>query len=420
MNSLYRKPLYILLSGLLVSVLACDRRADESANSERRQSSKAAPEKSNEPGGRERREKLTEIDAEIRRSIVRHYTTLAHAAYTDSLERTERLAETAEYLGEKPSPDALKAARQAWLEARKPFARATVFAYEGSPIHREGRHARLDSWPVDGAYVDSLPQREETGFVNNPDKRLSDDSIAELTKNDGSGRVAAGYNAIEFVLWGAETEKGRAGRRHTDFKTGSGATAPNADRRTRYLRVAVELLLHDLAALVEAWSPEADANYHGELTSMEHRESIARIFAGLDYATGDYLIERQLRGPLQGNTPRDISSPYSDSTRAELLQVARSIAHTYRGVYQRTDNSSVEGPGVGEIVATLLPDLDEKLREQFDSSIDAIGEIPTPLDEAMTGEQGRAAVEKAIERLEAQRATLRRIGEILGLDLDVE
>ena len=84
------------------------------------------------------------------------------------------------------------------------------------------------------------------------------------------GAKVTGYHAIEFLLWGQDTDpNGPGDRPYTDYVTGEGGTSLNQDRRALYLTTTSNLLLGHLETLTEAWSPDSTSNYRASFVADE-------------------------------------------------------------------------------------------------------------------------------------------------------
>jgi putative iron-regulated protein len=84
--------------------------------------------------------------------VVAHYARLVSAVYEDSLTGAEGLQKrVAEFLA-KPSEANLKAAREAWIAARKPYLQSEAFRFCEGPVDQ--MEGRINSWPIDENYID--------------------------------------------------------------------------------------------------------------------------------------------------------------------------------------------------------------------------------------------------------------------------
>ncbi|EGG99378.1 Iron-regulated protein A precursor [gamma proteobacterium IMCC2047] len=221
-------------------------------------------------------------------AIVSHYADLAHAVFDDALITAQQLQQATDALLANPSEKTLAAARDAWKQSRVPYQQSEVFRF-GNPVVDDWE-GQLNAWPLDEGLIDYVASDyhyelgNEGATINIISKEelnvggevidvsnLTPDLLASLNELAGSeANVATGYHAIEFLLWGQDLYGNNAGageRPYTDFVVGEGCTGGNCDRRGDYLRAASQLLVDDLAYMVDEWSADKQDNYRAELLS---------------------------------------------------------------------------------------------------------------------------------------------------------
>ena len=94
-------------------------------------------------------------------SYVSTYAHLVYGNYLDSWDRARRLSSAIDSLLDNPNTQTLEAARMAWLASREPYGQTEAFRFYGGPIDYfdeekgvEGPEGRMNSWPLDEAYID--------------------------------------------------------------------------------------------------------------------------------------------------------------------------------------------------------------------------------------------------------------------------
>ena len=129
----------------------------------------------------------------------------------------------------------------AWRASREPYGQTEAFRFYGGPIDYfdeeagvEGPEGRMNSWPLDEAYIDYVIGNPSAGIINDATIVLDGETILGLNQNDDDRFVSTGYHAIEFLLWGQDNNSESAGDRpFADFISGSVAN----DRRRTYLKL---------------------------------------------------------------------------------------------------------------------------------------------------------------------------------------
>lgn len=100
------------------------------------------------------------------------------------------------------------------------------------------------STPILPGYVDYLAQYPNSGIVNDITLTLSESSLRGQQGLTDSGEVSIGFEVIAFILMGEQRyNQSLAPRPSYDFEE------PHANRRRKYLTIAVSLLQQDLTAL---------------------------------------------------------------------------------------------------------------------------------------------------------------------------
>lgn len=352
--------------------------------------------------------------------VIAGYATLVHATYSDAHDGAHELGESLDALVAEPSEASLEAAKKAWLAARTPYGQSESFRFYGGPIDDEdGPEGRINAWPMDEAYVDYVEGQPDAGIINDATTypTLDEATIASLNEKDGEKNIAAGYHAIEFLLWGQDLKAdGPGARPYTDYVTGAMGTAANQDRRGTYLTTTGKLLMSDLDSLLEEWAP--DGPYRKSFLALAPEEALRRILLGMGSLSGAELAGERMQVAYDTKEQEDEHSCFSDNTHEDLLNNARAIQNVYLGKY-----GDVDGPGLDELVRERDPALDARLQSELAASIAAIQAIPKPFDQAILGDdsaEGRQRVADAIAALRKQTTTIVAVADLLGIQLNIE
>ncbi len=358
--------------------------------------------------------------AVAKQEVVDHYATIVHAVYADSLSAAKEMQAAIHRLLAEPSAKTMAEARMAWTAARLPYLQSEAFRFYEGPIDDEdGPEGLLNAWPMDEAYVDYVKGSPEAGIINNPDKypKITKSLILELNEKDGEENISAGYHAIEFLLWGQDFNAGAAGARpNTDY-----STRPNAKRRAAYLRACTELLVNNLAHLVEEWSPGHEDNYRAAFVRTPE-ESVWKILTGLSMLTGFEMASERLLVAWDSKLQEDEHSCFSDTTHNDIVYDLIGIENVWLGRYQGLNGNTLEGPGLEEIVKAKDAKLATQISEKIAKSILDGRAIPRPFDQAILGDDkafGRKKILTTIETLEDQADLLVKAGKLLGHNVPI-
>jgi len=336
-------------------------------------------------------------------SVASHYATLVHANYQDVLTTAVTMQDTIKAFTAAPSADTQAAARKAWLAAHEYYGQTEAFRFYGGPIDNDdGPEGRINAWPMDESYVDSVSGKKAAGLVNNRKQAITKKALSGLNERGGEENIATGWHAIEFMLWGQDlSETGPGNRSFEDFVDGK---APNADRRRQYLNVVTELLVDDLSGLVRAWAPGQKANYRAKFEKGGN-ESLRKMFVALGSLSRGELAGERLEVALASQDQEDEHSCFSDNTHRDAVTNAKGIENVWLGRFVRVDGTTLQGPGLRDLVAAKNAALADKTTQQISGSVKAAEAIPAPFDRAIAGPKdapGRVSIEKTIASLTAQ------------------
>jgi putative iron-regulated protein len=339
----------------------------------------------------------------LERATVAAYAEHAHAVYSRSEAAARTLQGALEALARTPTEAELGRARLAWLAAREPYGETEVFRFYGGPVDdpHTGVETLLNAWPLDEAYIDA----PGTGIIADVERypRLDTTLLPLLNERGGEANVCTGWHAIEFLLWGADSNPdGPGDRPFTDF-------ADNA-RRARYLVLCGELLVQHLALVRAAWAPDVD-NYRAAFVAAPPRESLRKILAGLTILSAFEMSGERLAVAYETRDQEQEHSCFSDNTLADFDANQRGILGVWRG-----DGAS----GLRELARAVDAELAGELDVALEASLAAVRAIPPPFDRAIQGDDaapGRRAVFAALLALERQSELFASLAHSFGFEI---
>jgi len=349
-------------------------------------------------------------------TVATHYAQLVHANYSDALASAQALREAVAAFTAKPSAETLADARTKWLAAREFYGQTEAFRFYGGPIDNDnGPEGRINAWPMDESFVDSVQGKANAGLVNNRKFAITKKSLSAQNERGGEENIATGWHAIEFFLWGQDlSDTGPGDRNFEDFVDGK---APNADRRRQYLNVVTDLLIDDLTALVKAWAPDAKNNYRARFVRGGN-ESIRKMLVGLGSLSRGELAGERLEVALNSQDQEDEHSCFSDNTHRDAVTNAKGIQNVWLGQYKRADGSVLQGPSLRDLVAAKDAALADKATKQIAASVAAAEGIQAPFDREIIGGKdapGRQRIQKTIDSLTQQSKDLVAAANAIGI-----
>lgn len=351
-------------------------------------------------------------------AVIENYATIVHVSYEETVAKADDLKAAVDAFLANPDVLTLSAAQDAWLAAREPYGQTEGYRFYDGPIDNptDGPEGRINSWPLDEAFIDYVDGDADAGIINHPETfpTLSAQIIKDENENGAEENISTGYHAIEFLLWGQDFDDAGPGQRpFTDYVVGG--TNQNQERRKQYLSIVTDVLVEDLESVEEQWEPGA-INYGSDFQTLDSREALRRILQGLGALSGSELPGERMGTALDNRDQEDEHSCFSDNTHRDLRANALSIQNIYLGRF-----GDLDGPGLDELVAARDPELDAKMKAQLQASVDLIEVIPNPFDQAIQDDaDGRVKVKAAIDALKAQTATIVEIATLLGITINLE
>jgi len=262
-------------------------------------------------------------------AVLKSYAAIALAGYSDALAKAQALDTAVTAMLANPTDDTLKAARQAYIDARPPYQQTEAFRF-GNPVVDDWE-GRVNAWPLDEGlmdYVDTKSYGTESdenplftaNVIGSKSILINGKQVdaSHLTPEFLSGtlaeaggiesNVATGYHAIEFLLWGQDLHgigPGAGERPATDYSL-TACTHGSCDRRAEYLKSAVDLLVSDLREMVGDWSEG------GKALKAEQDAGVKAIFTGIGSLSYGELAGERMKLGLLLHDPEEEHECFSD------------------------------------------------------------------------------------------------------------
>lgn len=395
---------------------------------------------------------LAPAQADVRtQDIVATYIRIAEAMYGDTLLEARKLKIAVDAFLAKPTAESLSAARKAWIEARVPYQQTEGFRFGNKAI--DELEGRVNAWPLDEGLIDYVDTRTygrasdenalfRANIIANPrlqvgrqriDARKITKSLLADKLHEAQGveaNVAIGYHAIEFLLWGQDTNgdgPGAGNRPYTDFIVGKGCTKGHCDRRRDYLRVVTDLLVDDIEAMADAWEPGGTARKETEAAGEQG--GLAAILTGLGSLSYGELAGERMKLGLMLHDPEEEHDCFSDNTHNSHYFNQVGIVALYRGRYTRLDGQVVAGPGIADLASERAPEEAKRINAALAHATERLAAIKARADagveayDQMIGagnRVGNALVQEAVDGLIAQARAIEDLVGALGLKIKIE
>ncbi|GLH35514.1 MULTISPECIES: imelysin family protein [Pseudomonas] len=384
------------------------------------------------------------VDEAAGKAVVKHYTEMVYAVYSDSLSTAKSLQTAIDAFLANPNDDTLKAAKEAWAAARVPYLQSEAFRFGNTII--DDWEGQVNAWPLDEGLIDYVDKSYEhalgnpaasSNIIANTEiqvgeekvdvKDITPEKLASLNELGGSeANVATGYHAIEFLLWGQDlngTGPGAGNRPASDYLEGKGATGGHNERRRAYLKSVTELLVKDLEEMVGNWAPNVADNYRATLEAEPATDGLRKMLFGMGSLSLGELAGERMKVSLEANSPEDEQDCFSDNTHYSHFYDAKGIRNVYLGEYTRADGTKLTGPSLSSLVAKADPAADATLKADLEATE---AKLQVIVDHALKGEHydqliaadnaaGNQVVRDAIASLVKQTGAIEQAAGKLGI-----
>jgi putative iron-regulated protein len=250
-----------------------------------------------------------------------------------------------------PNPMSQAEIQQAWRLAYNGFLGSMIFAYLPiqDPPDWHSQHigyrdllTQLDSWPIEGGYIDYVQGYPFSGIVNDLTLKIDEESIRSQHGFTDPTNASLGYHALEFMLWGNEGQRSA----HDFFPQENTAPIPGSDadpiaaeidtsnldqaeipeikpqnhnRRRQYTQLLIELLQKDLHRIQRRWEPSS--GYYAQLLQQNDSGNILRSA----FLAAQGLISKEILHKRFQLT----SSEFSQTSREDILAILNGLENWF-------------------------------------------------------------------------------------------
>lgn len=255
---------------------------------------------------------------------------LGLSAYTSlslATQQAQQLDQRLSAFLHQPDSTHLVQAQSAWRLAYDAYLSSLIYAYlpvkDPSEWYQKGIDYQstiqlLDSWPIEGGYIDHVPGYPFSGIVNDLTLELTESSLLDQHGFSDPSYASLGYPPMEFMLWGANGDRNASdfvARENTapvvmasEENSSTDATdtrlnrhdadkrepkIQNHNRRRHYLQLLSNQLLEHLHRLQRRWQPSN--GYYTELLGKTpaNQALLATLRAGQSLLSKE-LLDRRL------------------------------------------------------------------------------------------------------------------------------
>lgn len=269
-----------------------------------------------------------------------------------------------------PNPVSLEESQEAWKKTYHAYLKASYFykvpRFEKPQFIEQNKtyndiHHQLDTWPIEGGYIDYLPGYPLSGIINDMTLKISEASLLEQHGFSDFSYASVGFHPLEFLLFGEDGKRSArdfipkensievvsvdANEQNSDgtkkeelepepeieeTETISAEQAQelikpqNHNRRREYLRILSALMVSNLQQLVDRWEP-AHGYYAKAWRHPDTQRNLERLFQTAVDHLSTHVLAQHITPILVANEIEDFRSPYSNSDMANIIALIEGV-----------------------------------------------------------------------------------------------
>ena len=280
-----------------------------------------------------------------------------------------------------PNDNSLKAAQDAWVAARSPWEQSECFGF--GPAKSLGYDGALDTWPVNQTDLKKVLDSKE---------KITPESIEKRQETE------KGFHVIEYLLFGE-------GKTRKAFDLGK--------QELDYLQAIGKDFSKVAGLLANSWSKGVEGK-------PAYREVIAKagdssntiyptVQAGTQEMLGgmldslDEVANKKIGKTFEAKDAKLAESRFSFNTLTDIKHNVQGSENVYLGSFKDANTS---GMGLSAYVAKVKPDLDARVKKEFDAAQEALNKIPEPFEKAIADPKAADAIKAAQAAVNAVHETL--------------
>lgn len=281
-----------------------------------------------------------------------------------------------------PSDATLKAAQEAWRNARTPWEQSEAFAF--GPAESLGYDGDLDDWPVNETDVKAVLQSKA---------ELTPESIKQLQTTQ------KGFHTIEYLLFGLNNDR---------------KAADLTERDREFLKLLSDAFNQTSQDLTKSWVEGVNGNpaYSQVFATAgdSSNSSYPTINAALEEIVQgkigclDEVANEKIGEPLQEKTTKNLESRFSHHSLEDFKSNIRSVENAYLG--RAAESTESKGQSISNLVAQSDPKLDEQVKSELQAALSALDAVPNPVEPKMSDTETLSKLEAAQKAIATVQQTM--------------
>jgi putative iron-regulated protein len=296
-------------------------------------------------------------------------------------QRASELSTTITIYTKTPNAQTLKGAQSAWVAARAPWEQTECFGF--GPAESLGYDGALDTWPINETDLKAILKSDDKLTVNSVEK------LKETEK---------GFHVMEYLLFGADRN-----RQAKDL----------TPRELQLLTLLGSNFAENASNLAQAWSKGVEgkpayrnvlstAGTSGNTAYPTVQAGAAQIIEGMLGSLGE-VADEKIGKALEKKDSKLAESRFSFNTLTDIKHNVIGSQNAYLGQFLEAKTT---GLGISSYVAQVNPALDQKVKQQFEAALAALGKVPEPFEKSISDPKAAASIKAAQEAVNTLQSTI--------------
>lgn len=276
--------------------------------------------------------------------LVNYFSLNAYEQFSKAAIEAENLDHSIALLIRNPKPETFEVVKKQWRTAYNSYLNAQPYYYlpikdptewVQKRIGYKNLVANIDSYPIEGGYVDYLADYPFSGIVNDLAININEQTLIDQHGLADPSSASLGFHVLEFLLWGQEGKREvsdyypqKNQQEAHNIDTGENAKNPaynseqkiqNRPRRRAMLKLVSEKLYKDINHIKNRWEI-SNGFYAVTLADSTSPRVLAAILQSSQHLLEQELLAKRLR---------EDSSAFSQTTADDVRAVIAGMLKIY-------------------------------------------------------------------------------------------
>jgi putative iron-regulated protein len=274
--------------------------------------------------------------------------------YQQLVTKSNKLQQATTVFVQNPNDNNLKAVQSAWKDTRVPWEQSEAFAF--GPAESSGYDGNLDDWPVNHTDLSALIKSNE---------KLNPDYVKTKLQT-----TQKGFHAIEYLLFGENSDRQASQLSERELELLQLLTT-DFNKTAKELQQSWVARVNGKPAFREVFTT---AGKNTNTTYPTTKAALAEIVNGI-IGCVEEVGEEKIGKPIASKQNFDLESRFSHSSLNDFKNNLTSARNAYLGEFNGT-----KGQSVSDLVAQADPAVDQEIKTQLQTALDALEAVPTPVE----------------------------------------